>query len=210
MSEIAYKNEVRLPAGTSLTPKRYLAVNTDFPRDLTIEQALDYLELECAALKNGRLTLGSYYDRLNQRKSRIQMMDHPAVSLELKYNNHDIVFASQQWAKVEQNIYALYLTLRNIFHLSKWGVVSTEQVLLALAEGADTAKASAEQASADPSSAADHGVRADWMVVLGLEFGDTLEHANHQYRQKAKEAANDEERLLELNQAIDKARKYYG
>tara|TARA_B100001123_G_scaffold393322_2_gene473234 strand:+ start:2452 stop:3072 length:621 start_codon:yes stop_codon:yes gene_type:complete len=205
MQGIQYEADPNLPSDEALIARRLQTHNADFPRDLTIDQALDYLEMECAMMGQAKFVLGSYYERLHQKKNRRQLKEHSAICLHITLDDKDIDLVSQQWVQIEQNIYALYLTLRNINALSKWGVVESGQVMRMLSDRSiREIKVNSKQFHPKDSM-----VKPDWMDVLGVEFGDTLDHANKLYRQKAKESASDESALLELNQAIQKARNYF-
>lgn len=200
--DIKYLSPLKVPHGHTLSFQRQRRFDSGFPQGLSLDDAVQYLEDELKGLTGAHVTIFSNYDRLNSNRTRSKREDDSAVCCEIKLGTRTYYVICDHWSLIEHNLYALHLSVRAMRNLVKWGVASLEQVLA----GFDAAF----QPGGGPVAAAHHDILPEWMEVLGLGTGATLEDANTVYRRRAKEAANEEERLMELNAAIEAARKYFG
>lgn len=204
MFELHYSHPLKVPDDVQLALKSQQRYDSGFPPTLTIDEALGYLVEECQQIPNtGRCTLHSNYDRINSPKLRKKLQDGSAVCLELSVSGQRYYLTSHIWGMIEHNIYALHLTVRAINNIVKWGVADHSQAL----SGFDAFRSSV--ATEDGLSAEDLLNKGQWMAILRLSHNATLDEANAAYRKFAKEAAENEEALLRLNQAIEAARAYF-
>ncbi len=205
MLEIRYEFPLKVPAGTVITPKSQKRYDSGFSPTLTIDEALGYLEEECNRFTGQvEVTLYSNYEHLNTDRLRKKVADDCSVCCELKYNHKSCYFVCHKWGLTEQNIYALHLTLRAIHNIVNWGVSDYETILSGFST--DAPKQISHQETLNEKVLVSRG---QWLAILRLQEDASLEDANEAYRYYAKKAANSEEGLLRLNQAVSAAREYF-
>lgn len=202
MIEISYISPLKIPKGYSLSYQRQRRYDNGFPQSLTIAQAVQYLEDELQAVGATRISVYSNYDRLNSGRNRVKRDDDSAVCCEIHLDSRIYYIVCDRWYLVEHNLYALHLAIRAMLNIVKWGVASLA-TLLAGFDAADTSHTDTQKMDGNI-------ILPDWMILLELRPNANLDDANHSYRNLAKQSASDEARLLELNQAIEAARKYFG
>lgn len=202
MIEISYISPLKVPKNHTLSYQRQRRYDNGFPQGLTIDQAVQYLEEELRALDATRIAVYTNYDRLNSERNRAKRDDDSAVCCEIHLGTRKYYLICDRWYLLEHNLYALHLSIRAWRNIVKWGVADMEMLLA----GFDAAGTSRFEAGSDNGSV----ILPEWMITLGINMSASLDDANHAYRQLAKQSANDESRLLHLNQAIESARKYYG
>ncbi len=204
MREIKHSHPVKIPSGESMSTKAQKRYDSGFSPSLTIDEALRYFEEECQALPEAAsITLHSNYDRITVPRLRQMVADNSAVCCEIRLNAKSYYLFSHQWGLTEQNIYAIHLTLRAVHNIVKWRLSDYGSLLGAFGQ---TTAETIDRFVEDESELVSRG---QWMTILRLSESDTLEEANAAYRFYAKKAAESEEGLLRLNQAIEAARKYF-
>lgn len=201
--EIAYSCPLKIPKGHALMFMRQRRYDNGFPQSLTLDSALQYLEDELNGLTDVYATVHTNYDRINSVRTRAKREDDTAVCVEIKKGTRTYYLLSDHWYLIEHNLYALHLTVRAIRNMVKWGTATYEQALA----GFDAAFA---PGSAPKPASLSPDALPEWMEVLGLGIGATLEDANAVYRRRAKDAGDNEELLMRLNSAISAARSYFG
>ena len=193
--EVSYHFPLRYPTGYNEVPMHARRYDNGFPQNLTIDQAIGYLEMEINIINPVKATIYSGYDRLNvERLRRKGDRDNSGIVCELGFGTTRYFVVCDTWRLIEHNLYAIHLALRAVKNIEKWGVAKVTQTL------------SAFNNSAVHVMAANNGQMAEWMHVLGLGPTATLDDANAVYRARAKMIANDEDALLEINRAIEQAR----
>lgn len=207
MPEVIFEAPLKVPAAIQLTPRTKKRFDSGFSPTLSIDEALRYLQEEVAQFPEGaHFTIFSNYERLNDSKMRKRLSDECAVCCELGLGADRYYFVSHLWGLTEQNIYAIHLTLRAIHNIVRWGLADYETLLAAFRPRGGTQQ---EAIGHTPVNEADLVSRGQWLAILRLQESSTLEEANEAYRFYAKKAANSEEGLLRLNQAIAAAREYF-
>lgn len=204
MSDLRYESPLRLPSGWVRTPLGQRSYDNSFSRNLTFAEALDYLEEEIRQIApNDSVRIYSSYEQLRSERSRKALSKETGICVQIHHSLGGAMMACDKWALTEHNIYALSLGLRALRQMESWGIAKTQmlyQFFSSHAEG--DAPSRATQAMTHD------GSLADWMLALGLGPTATLEDANAIYRRRAKDIAHDEHKLIELNLAMDSARKY--
>lgn len=200
--EIHYICPLKIPQGHHLIFQRQRRFDHGFPQTVTLDQAVQFLEEELLTLPAEKINVFTNYDRLNSSRSRAKREDDSAVTIEIRMGARTYYLVCDRWAMIDHNLYALHLTVRALKNIVKWGVGDYETLLA----GFDAAGKHAGFDRDDDRSA----ILPEWMKTLGLGLNATLDDANAVYRRRAKEVAADEQKLLELNQAIEAARKHFG
>lgn len=201
MITIGYKSPLHWPNTKDATKPSLRSINSGFPANLTLREALVYLEEELMGMKAQSASLYSNIEHLNNDRLRKKLSNEPGVTLELKLSGKNYYFACDKWALIEHNIYAVHLAIRNVRNFEKWGISDIEQALYGFA---------AVKVRKDTTESPEQELELEeWMVVLGLGPTATLEDAQATYRRRAKIVADDEEELIKLNNAMEQARKYF-
>ncbi|MBY0355641.1 MAG: hypothetical protein K2Q12_07925 [Rickettsiales bacterium] len=200
MTEIRYEHPLRLPASWLKTHAGQRSFDSQFSRNITVREALDYLEEEIRLLvPHGIVTIFSGYEHLPNDRMRKARTSDCGVSVEIMEGTLKSMFACDKWALLEHNIYALSLALRAIRNLETWGVSTTKHLFQSFSVYHRERRKSHSAMHAQPLD--------DWMHALGLGPTATIEDANAVYRRRAKEIAHDEHALMELNVAMEAARQ---
>lgn len=106
-----------------------------------------------------------------------------------------MVFACDQWRKIEENIYAIYKTIEALRGIQRWG-------------SSDLMERSFTGFTALPP--AQSSTKKEWWVVLGIDRGASIEDIKMRYRRLAQECHPDKpggsaDKMAELNRAYEEA-----
>lgn len=202
MIAIGYRSPLHWPNTKDATKPSLRGHNNGFPPGMKLREAITYLEEEVSALAPQAATLYTNMEHLANDRLRKKLSNEPGATLELKIGGKNYFIACDKWALLEHNLYALHLSIRSIRNMEKWGVASVEQAIYGFA---------ALKLRQEVEEAHDSGLEIEeWMAELGLGPTATLEDAQAVYRRRAKSLANDEDALIQLNNAMDEARKHLG
>ena len=205
MAEILYKHPLKMPSGWVMTPVNATQYQNSFSQNMTIDEALRFLDEELKSL-NYSATIYTNYNSIINPRLRKQSSANNGVSVIIHKGQYNYHLACDKWGRVEHNIYALYLTIHSLSNIEEWGI-ATKEYTLSLFSGAmmrigDNVSSNSELNSNVTS------LTSEWMATLGLGSTASLSDANAIYRNRAKLFRDDEEHLLKLNAAIEEARKY--
>lgn len=199
MAMIRYEYPLKLPKNWTSTPASSRQFNSNFPRTLTFAEAIRFLEDELSRLKADAVTCYSNYQNLNNERLRKKLGNDTGISIHIKTSRGSYLIACDKWNLPEQNIYALHLTLRALLNMEEWGAITLAHALHCFsAEGNVVIKE--EFSNALP----------EWMQTLGIGPTATLDDAHALYRYKVKQCGNEEEALMQLNLAMDEAKRLLG
>lgn len=198
MLSIAFEYPLRYPAKHTACDLNMRGFDNGFPKDMQIEDAIGYLEDELKNINARGVKLHTNYKNIGNPRLREQVDRDTGCVLQFDAMGHSYVTLCDKWALVAHNIYAVHLLVRNAKNYEKWGVGTAADALTSFVYGTHK-DYSAEDASAVTST--------DWMDVLGLGPTATLEDANAVYRSRAKRADGDAEELIQLNNAVENARR---
>lgn len=198
MSILQYEVPIRFPPGWERTPPHAVRVNTQFSPNITISDALRYLEEELSTLGVRQASLHTNYNGLKKGDVNSKRGSSDGASLSFSKAGREVFLACDCWSSIVHNVYVLHLVLRNLRMIEEWGAASMEYLLQPFF--VDKRK---EYAST-------HADITDWMTILGLGPTATLEDANAVYRQRAKATGGEEDKLRALNDAITHARNALG
>lgn len=203
MIEIRHISPIRFPSGWERTAANAATIDQNFAKNISIEDALRYLQEELGQLHANKAILYSNYDNLHNSRSRSKRGHSEAVTLEFSVGDVTAHIACDKWYYIQQNIYALHLALRQCRLFEEWGIATSDFMIKCFATAQDVHDQN------DATTHSDHSRReldTPWRRLLGLGETATLDDANAIYRSRAKKVAHDEDALIELNKAIEKAR----
>lgn len=185
------------PHGRPRTTHRRNASFRDYGKQVGIPTAFDRLQDELDRIGARDAILSTNMEtRLDgrPRADRAAPAD-PGVACYFRLGTQDTVLACDKWDRVADNIVAIAKHIEALRGQDRWGVGTLAQAFAGY------------QALPPPGS--DRPARP-WREVLKrgiLGPPQSIEEANHRYRQLAKERAGDEAALLELNLARDDAKR---
>jgi hypothetical protein len=200
MTEIQIESPLRLPEGWQRTLPHNAVFNEKFASNMTIEEAVRYLQDEVNSVNAHSATLYTNYTALLNERTRSKHGQSEGASLEIAIGAAKGFLACDKWRTLPHNIYALQLAIRHLRLFEEWGIATAEYMLVPFDRRKELRN------GMHGSYKADGGV-PEWMEVLGLGATATLNDANTIYRQRAKLVAHDENALIILNQAIEQARR---
>lgn len=204
MQNIEYKYPLSWPQNWDRTPSKSRTLNSGFKNNMSLSEAIRFLEDETANF-NGANSFILYCDveNLSSERLRRKLSDDSGVCLTFKYGQGHYAIACDKWFSLEHNIYALHLIVRSMRNIERWGVGSVPRALFGYLQDNPSIGNNA-QAVASALAASE---MPKWQALLGLGSTATIEDAKAVYRRKMKLAINDEERMRELNLAMEEASK---
>ena len=204
MTELELQAPLQLPPGWNRTPVNATLFSAQFAVNVSIEDAVRYLEDEIHSLRAQMATLYTNYSGIRNERTRSKQGQSEGAGLKLHLGSTKAFIGCDKWRSVTQNIYALHLAVRHFRLFEEWGIATAEYMLMPF----DTHREFSAAAHAAASHGAGDGFSgAIWMEALGLGPTATLADANAVYRQRAKLVSNDEDAMIQLNQAIEQARQ---
>ncbi len=200
--EIKFSTPFKLPANWKRKGLSSLKNDqTLFPRNLTIDEALRYLADEINHLQASAATVFTNYEFITSPRLRKQVGIQTGASLQIKIDGHVFLLVCDSWSLLEQNIYSLHLIIRSYRNIEQYTGMPMKTLL---SQHCDVVK---EDVSNEALSYSTSNL-PQWMLDLGIGPSATLEDAHAIYRYRAKSVSDDENAILELNIAMDKAKMY--
>jgi hypothetical protein len=204
MTELQIESPLKLPDGWNRTPQNATVFSAQFALNVTIEDAVRYLEDEVGSLRANAATLHTNYSGLRNERTRSKQGQSEGAGLKLSVGATKAFLGCDKWRMVAQNIYALHLAVRHIRLFEEWGIATAEYMLMPFDTRADTHR---NTHAPHDGKMQEHSNVPEWMEALGLGATATLGDANAVYRQRVKLVSHDEEAMIALNQAIERARQ---
>jgi hypothetical protein len=200
MPELLFEFPLRWPVGKARTASTERQFQSGFSPHLELDEVLAMLEDEISTVQvQSRFCLSSDIEHLEKPHARKRKSGQAALALHISLFQQDYALACDKWFYLEHNLYAIYLSLRNLLAIERYGVASLSELLSGLRGNTpSTAGFSTLRPAANSE---------DWRSILGLGATASLEDAHAVYRSRVKSAANDQEALLKLNLAMESARK---
>lgn len=207
MIEINYQFPLQWPKGWPQTPANHRTYNNGFKQNMSMEEALTYLEEEVHDLKPDTASLSSDVEHIKNARLRKRTGNESGVCLIIGFGTQRFHIPCDRWYMVEHNLYAIHLALRQYRNIEKWGIGSWQQIMQGyLVQGTHNIQA----ASIKTPDNIGGTTLASWQSALGLGPTATLEDAHATYRRRAKDHKDDQQALIELNLAMEDARKHFG
>ena len=199
MTELQLQTPLQLPIGWNRTPLSATVFSPQFALNVSIEDAVRYLEEEVHSMRAQMATLFTNYNGIRSERTRSKQGQSEGAGLKLTVGATHAFMGCDKWRNVAQNIYALHLAVRHFRLFEEWGIATSEYLLMPF----DSRHEVRSSTHLDDQSNASQS----WMDALGLGASATISDANAVYRQRAKRISHDEEAMIALNQAIEEARQ---
>jgi len=202
---IKYLSPLKWPAHIAATPLTKQQTDSGFSTNMTLNDALRFLDEELSAAGINQATLYTEIEQISSERLRKRLSSRTGVSLYIKYFDREYIITCDKWQRLEHNIYALHLALRNWCNMEKWGVGSI-QTLIA---GFGSSRATDQIQNSEDINYKRSDDNTALLYEFGLSENSTLDDATAIYHRRAKSFANDEENLVKLNLIMDKIREYF-
>jgi hypothetical protein len=181
MTELRIESPLRFPEGWQRTPVHLTVFNPQFAQNISIAEALKYLQDEVSDVRAHSAILYTNYNGLMNERTRSKQGQSEGATLELGIGRTKGSLACDKWRNLAQNLYALHLAVRHLRMFEEWGIATPDFMLAPF----DRRKA-AQETGGD--NGGQHGTvtTPEWMEFLGLGPTATLHDANAIYRYRAK------------------------
>ncbi len=202
MAQLSFDAPLKWPEAYPITPRMRQRADSGFSNAMTLEEAVSFLAEEIMDFDTQYACLCTDVENIATARTRHAHGTRSGACLTLKIANKNYFFACDRWQKLEHNIYALHLTLRQLRNIDKWGTAPLELLLSQFAvsnrHALDLEKLTSESTTS-------------WMQALGLGPTATLQDAVAVYHRRAKQIGNsDDTALTILNEAMQQAREALG
>jgi hypothetical protein len=203
MIELKTESPLRWPTDIERTERFARHNQNGFQPSMTEPEALRYLKEEIAMFPEmASVVLTSDYVNLGGGAQAHKLSMDSGACLHFKLDKKAYHLCCDQWISVAHNIYALHLALRYFRQMQGWGIGNLHRLMAGY-----STEASLKIEEKILTTAKAEG--SDWREFLGLGATASLDDANAIYRHRAKQLGeSNPEKLIELNQAIQSARKY--
>jgi len=194
---IKYQAPLKWPDEIPATPLLKQRTDSGFSPNMTLTDAVSFLDEEVTAAGIGQAALYTDIEQINIERLRKKLGSRTGACLQYKYSDREYILTCDRWQKLEHNIYALQLAFRNWSSMEKWGIGS----IAALMAGFEIERSQEQVQEVEK--------LAYYLKEFGLGSTATLEDATAIYHRRAKAVAEDEEKLLKLNQMMEEIRKHF-
>jgi len=203
---IKQASPLKWPTHLPITPPMLQGVDNGFSPNITLSDALRFLDDEVSVPAFKSATLYSDYEHIATERLRKKIGGSVGVALYMKTIDREYIVACDKWKKIEHNVYALSLAVRNFTQMEKWGVCDIAKAMAGFGanrkEDVIVEKSERVQERRGDSS-------VECLTKFGLSEYATLEDAIAIYHRRAKFFSDDSEALVELNLAMEQVRKHF-
>lgn len=195
-----YKSPLSWPDSIPVTPLMQQRNDNGFSADMTLTDAINFLKSEIESAGIGQAVLYIDVEQPQVERLRKKVGSRTGACLHIKYREKSYIITCDRWQRLEHNIYAMHLVIRQWCNMERWGVGSFSTLM-----------AGFEINYVDDATEAN--VLSDNIVeclkIFGLGITATLEDATAIYHRRAKTLAHDNEKLVQLNLKMDEIRNYF-
>ncbi|MEK6746778.1 MAG: hypothetical protein AABY33_07085 [Pseudomonadota bacterium] len=195
-----FKSPLSWPESIPVTAKMQQRSDNGFSADMSLTDAINFLkeEIEATGINHAVLYLDVEQPQVERLRKKIG--SRTGACLHLKYRDKGYIITCDRWQKMEHNIYAMHLAVRQWLNMQRWGI----GWLSMLMAGFEI------EAGYDINDAPTEGLDiAECLKSFGLGSTATLDDATAIYHRRAKTLAHDNEKLVKLNLQMDEIRIYF-
>ncbi len=195
-----YKSPLSWPDSIPVTPLMQQRSDNGFSTEMTLTDAINFLKSEIESIGIGQAVLYLDIEQPQVERLRKKVGSRTGACLHIKYRDKSYIITCDRWQRLEHNIYAMHLVLRQWCNMERWGIGSLS-----------TFMAGFEIDYADDmtiSSVISENI-VECLKTFGLGITATLEDATAIYHRRAKALADDNEKLVQLNLKMDEIRSYF-
>lgn len=195
-----FKAPLSWPDSIPVTSLMQQRSDNGFSPDIPLTDAVNFLKEEIDAAGIGQAVLYTDYEQPHVERLRKKVGSRTGACLHIKYRERGYIITCDRWQRLEHNIYAMHLAIRQWCNMERWGIGS----LSSLMAGFEVDRAP-ESSSAD----GEQENIAECLKEFGLGSNATLEDATAIYHRRAKTLADDNDKLVKLNLKMDEIRTYF-
>ena len=196
-----FRSPLRWPDSIAVTPFAKQSNDNGFSPNMSLTDAINFLKEEIEALGIGQATLYTDFEQPHVERLRKKVGGRTGACLYIGYRDHNYIITCDRWQRLEHNIYAMHLVLRQWSNMPRWGIGNLS-TLMAGFEVEYTPDSIDIFASGD-------GDIVECLKIFGLSSSATLDDATAIYHRRAKAIAHDNDALVQLNLQMDEIRSYF-
>ncbi len=195
-----FKSPLSWPESIPVTPLMQQRNDNGFSANITLTEAINFLkdELESAGIGHGVLYLDIEQPHVERLRKKIG--SRTGACLHIKYHERGYVITCDRWQRVEHNIYAMHLVLRQWCNMERWGIGNLSALMAGFeidyADDVSTVNMVSENV-------------IECLKEFGLGSTASLEDATAIYHRRAKSLGHDNDQLVQLNLRMDEIRSYF-
>lgn len=205
MHAISYLSPVPQQYSGAFLPQNQRGYPDSISGQLTLNEAVDYLEHELSRIGANKATIYSHYEELKNPRLRKQLRNDSSVVLEFSLNGNDYRMMAGYWQLIDHNLYALHMIIRQLHGCVKWNIAPFEQLLAPFDISNSNNVTKPQEVKGGQASSSSPAI-TNWMQALGLGPTATSGDISAVYHRRAK-LCETEEAMVELNTLVDAARK---
>ncbi len=195
-----FKSPLSWPESIPVTSLMQQRSDNGFSPDIPLTDAVNFLKDEIDAAGINYAVLYTDYEQPNVDRLRRKVGSRTGACLHLKYRDRGYIITCDRWQRLEHNVYAMHLALRQWGNMEKWGIGNIASLMAGF------------EVDRPPESAGEErvvGSVAECLESFGLGANATLDDATAIYHRRAKALADDNEALVKLNLQMDEIRNYF-
>lgn len=195
-----YKSPLSWPESIPVTTLVQQRSDNGFSPDMPLTDAINFLKEEIESAGIGQAVLYTDIDQPHVERLRKKVGGRTGACLHLKHRGRGYIITCDRWQKLEHNIYAMHLALRQWCNMERWGIGSLNMLMVGF---------EVDRTPDSTESSVTSGDVMDCLEEFGLASNATLEDATAIYHRRAKTLNNDNEKLVKLNLQMDRIRNYF-
>ncbi|MEQ1789702.1 MAG: hypothetical protein ABL857_04585 [Rickettsiales bacterium] len=195
-----YKSPLSWPDSIPVTSLMQQRNDSGFSPDMSLTDAVNFLKEEIDIAGIGQAVLYIDVEQPQVERLRKKVGSRTGACLHIKHREIGYIITCDRWQKLEHNIYAMHLAIRQWYNMERWGIGS----LSSLMAGFEVDRA--------PDLSNEGGERENIIECLesfGLSSKATLEDVTAIYHRRAKILAGNSDGLVKLNLQVDEIRSYF-
>ncbi len=196
---LSFRSPLRWPDSIVVTPFAKQSNDSGFSPNMSLTDAINFLKEEIEALNIGQATLYTDFEQPHVERLRKKVGGRTGACLYIGYRDHNYVITCDKWQRLEHNIYAMHLVLRQWSNMPRWGIGNLSTLMAGF-------EVEYIRDSNDTFSSEDI---VECLKTFGLGSSATIEDATAIYHRRAKSLAHDNDGLVQLNIQMDEIRSYF-
>ncbi len=195
-----FKSPLSWPESIPVTPLMQQRSDNGFSANITLTESINFLkdELESAGIGHGVLYLDIEQPHVERLRKKIG--SRTGACLHIKYRERGYIITCDRWQRVEHNIYAMHLVLRQWCNMERWGIGNLSVLMAGFEIDYEDDVSVMKMVSENV---------IECLKEFGLGSTASLEDATAIYHRRAKSLAHDNEQLVQLNLKMDEIRSYF-
>ncbi len=197
-----FKSPLSWPDSMPTTPLAKQRNDNSFSQEMPIADAINFLKEEIETLNIQNAILYTDIEQPHVIRLSKKIGSRTGACLHINHYNKSYIITCDRWQRLEHNIYAMHLVLRQWNNMELWGVGSLPKLMAGF-----EIEYSANN-DHQPNYLETNGI-FECLKAFGLGSTATLDDATAIYHRRAKTFAQQNDKLVQLNLQMDEIRSYF-